>query len=325
MLICLNAVWGSIVTINNPQAFQKLDHTILFQWLVSSGLTNMNLSLWIYILIFLIFIFALNTAACTADRIITIVLTRRPWHTISPQLVHIGFLIALLGHLIGSVYGFRSQGNLLVEGKNMPVPYHDGLLLRLDGVDTEISENGELNSIETKVTLLYGDSEVASKSITINGPLIYKGTAFYHVNHGNTVTGVRIEIDKRDVKVDFGQGFGTPDGKQRFMLGRIIPDFAIDYRGLPYSRSNMYRNPHVEVLSSTGSSGWLPLSIGASIRVDDHTISLRDHIVSSYAIINIYKDPGIWFIIAGSTVLTLGMILSLFFRGRHVELMRRPA
>lgn len=325
-LICIDAAWGSVISIKNPAVFQALDQAILFPWLLSIGKASLNISLWILILVFLIAIFAINAIVCTLDRLYSVLKDKKPWQTLLPQIVHIGFLIALLGHLIGSIYGFRSPANIVFQGQTIRVPYQQGLLLRFDDIEIKTSRKAGLEDLKTKVTLLKHGEEILKQDIQINGPLIYKGIAFYHVDQGESPAGLILQIGEENFRIRFGGAFRTKDGAM-FKLGAIIPDFAVDEAGNPYSRSPEYRNPYQEIVSLSGKKAWLPLSPpqadGSSIKLDGHTIELAGYINTPYVALNINKDPGIIFIITGSAVLVAGMILLLFFRGERAELVRQ--
>ena len=322
-VIVMDAAWGSIVSMKNPQVFQALDHAILFPWLFSIGQANLNISLWIFILVFLITIFAINTIVCTLDKLYSIFKDKRPWQSLFPQIVHIGFLIALLGHLVGSVYGFRSPGNIVFQGQTMQVPSQDGLLLRFDDIEMKASQRAGLEDLKTRVALIKNGREILKDDIQLNGPLIYKGIAFYHVDQGEAPTGLILRIGEEDLRVKFGEAFKTKEGTI-FKLGTIIPDFALDEKRNPYSRSEEYRNPYQEIISFNGMRAWLPLSyMGSSIKLEGQTIELVNYINTPYVVLNINKDPGIGFIISGSAVLVVGMLLLLFLRGERAELVRR--
>ena len=323
ILICIDAAWGSIISMKNPALFQALDQAILFPWLFSTGKADLNISLWIFILVFLTSIFAINTTVCTLDKLYSIFKDKRPWQALLPQIVHIGFLIALLGHLVGSIYGFRSPVNIVFQGQTIQVPSQQGLSLRFDDIEMKTSRKAGLEDLKTKVTLLKHGKEILKQNIQINGPLIYKGIAFYHADQGEAPTGLILQIGEENFRIRFGGAFRTKDGAM-FKLGAIIPDFALDEAGNPYSRSQEYRNPYQEIMSLNGKSGWLLLSnIGNSVKLDGHTIELADYINTPYVALNINKDPGIGFIIAGSSVLVIGMVLLLFLRGERAELLKR--
>jgi hypothetical protein len=324
-LICADAIWGSILTVNSRPFYQVLDSVILLPGLFSMGGENLSLTLWIYILIVLITLFAVNTFVCTTDRLLSIVSAKSPWQMILPHIVHIGFLIALVGHLLGSSYGFKSPQNFIILGDSLPVPMNEGLSVRLDNIDVKASPySGELESIKTTVTLFEAGSEVLSGDIEMNGPLIYKGIAFYHINHGKMPMGLILRAGGELRRVAFDAAFKGAKG-EGFKLGTLYPDFFIESSGRPASRSREFRNPRQEIISSSGERGYLNISSpGGSITLDGITIELHDYMMESYAVLAINKDPGIWFIIAGSLVLTIGIILIFLFRGGRAELTRKP-
>ncbi len=322
ILICIDAAWGSIVSMKNPQIFQALDQAILFPWLFSIGKANLNISLWIFILVCLTTIFAINTTVCTLDKLYSIFKDKRPWQSFFPQIVHIGFLIALLGHLLGSIYGFRSPGNFVFQGQTIDVPSQQGFLLRFDDIEMKSSRRAGLEDLKTKVALLKHGKEILKHDIRINGPLIYKGIAFYHADQGEAPTGLILKVGEEDFRIKFG-GVLKAGKEAVFKLGRIIPDFALDEKGNPYSRSEEYRNPHQEIISLSGKKAWLPLSnTGNSVKLESQTIELVDYVNTPYIVLNINKDPGIGFIITGSAILVTGMLLLLFLRGERTELVR---
>ncbi|MBI5491766.1 MAG: cytochrome c biogenesis protein ResB [Deltaproteobacteria bacterium] len=320
-LVCIDAAWGSMLAMKYPQFFRNLDQAILLPWLSSKGPGYLPLTLWIYVLVLLVALFAVNTAVCTADRIYAIIKAHRPWQSFFPHLVHIGFFIALLGHLAGSVGGFRSYGHMVFKGDSIPVPESNGLYLRLDGVKVKQTPEGEPEEIKTGVTLLKDGSEILSDTIEINGPLIYKGIAFYHLDQGSSPAGLVLGVDGEVIEAKFEEGFRTKDGTG-FRFGPIYPDFAIE-EGEPFSRSNELRNPYIEIRSG-GERAFLDLNgSGARTRLGGKEIRLEDFVMTDYAVLAINKDPGIWLIIAGSSVLVIGMLLLLFFRGGRAELVRQ--
>jgi cytochrome c biogenesis protein ResB len=174
------------------------------------------------------------------------------------------------------------------------------------------------------VTLLDEGSEILSGDIEMNGPLIYKGIAFYHMSHGQMPMGLVLRVDGAINEIPFDSGFTTKKGKG-FKFGKIFPDFARDASGNGYSRTSEFRNPYQEIISKDGTRGYLNISRpGEVVSIEDVEIVLQDYILKEYAVLGINKDPGIWFIIVGSSILTFGVILIFLFRGSRAELMRKP-
>lgn len=326
-LICIDSAWGSILTIASPEFYEALDHAVLLGQLIEVGWEAPALVLWIYILIFLIFLFAINTVVCSTARVYSIIRSRRPWASFLPQLIHLGFLVALIGHLIGSVSGFKTQGNIYVEGEPAAVPNADGLFLRLDGVDAVRGVGGMMESLEVGVTLLVQDgdgrmNELKGDSIEINSPLMYRGINFYHESNGETIDGYVLDVGGLRTEVRFGGEFTALDGTL-LRLGRLYNDLAFDSLGRAYSRSNRFNNPYQVVIDPDGKREFLSVAEpGGSVVLGSQTIGLIDFLVTDYVVLTIHRDPGIWFIIAGSLMLVVGMVAVLVFSPERAELVR---
>ena len=330
--ICAVAAWGSIITIRNQEFFSGLDRSVLFPTIMGGTESDLALTYWVFALIFLIFLFTVNTLVCTADKLILIIRQKRPASAFFPHIVHIGFLIAVVGHLVGSVWGFRSPVNILYQGAPVEVAHEAGLSVRLDGYELSTTAAGRMESLKTRVTLLEEGEEILTDEIEINGPLIYKGIAFYHMDQGETPMGLVLLAAAagggglEELVVDFGDSF-TLKGGAEYTLGELYPDFALDAKGSPYSRSQEFANPYVEVISGAHKE-FLPVaypgrSVTFGVAPNATTIKLVEYKMIPYVILTINKDPGILLIIAGSLVLVTGMALLLLFRGERAELVRK--
>lgn len=323
ILICLDAAWGSLLSMKAPGFYRSIDQAVLFRWLNEYGQYYLKFTLWIYILVALTALFAVNTAVCTADRVYSIIKIKRPWRSLYPHIVHIGFLIALLGHLSGSLWGFRSPGNVLFKDEPKAVPNEPGLLARFDDIEMKPTPEGDLDSLKVRLTLLKGTSEVLTKDVEINGPLIYRGIAFYYADQGTAPTGLVLDINGEKITASFSSSFRTSDGAG-FRFGQIYPDFSLDEKGRPFSRSEEFLNPRIELISGDGSTYYLDISgRGKEMKVAGKTFRLDDYVLSRFVVLNINRDPGITLIIIGSTILVAGMTLLLFFRGERAEIVRQ--
>lgn len=321
-LVCIVAAWGSVLSVRYPQFFRAFDQEVLLPFLASLGIEYISLTSWVWALIYLTALFGVNTVVCTADKVYSVLKNKKPLHSLFPHIVHVGFLIALLGHLVGSVWGFRSYGNFVFKGDSIPVPHTQNMFLRLDDTEMKVLASGELDSLTTRVTLLDKEGrELEKGDIGMNAPLIHDGVAFYHFDQGQSPSGLVLDVDGKTLEVELEGAFTSPDGAV-LRLGDIYPDYAVDENGKPYNRSGEFANPHVEITGPHGSA-FLPIAMpGANVAAGGHSITLVDYVYSPYVIFIINKDPGISFIIAGSVVLVAGMVLLLFFRGERGELVR---
>ena len=143
----------------NPEFYRELDSVILLPWLITEGTRHLSRTFWIYILIVLIGFFAINTFVCTFDRLYSIIKTKRPWRSFLPQLVHAGFLIALFGHLMGSVSGFRSYGNVILKGETVPIRAAEGISVRLNDTEVKNDKTGKPDFLKTSVTVFENGAE----------------------------------------------------------------------------------------------------------------------------------------------------------------------
>ncbi|TAN62231.1 hypothetical protein EPN18_05150 [bacterium] len=330
-ITCAVTAWGSIIVMKHPQYYRGLDQTVLLQGLLHGPAVGLKLTLWIYALILLTFLFTVNTVVCTTDRVYSVIKFKAPLKSLYPHIVHVGFVVAVLGHLAGSVAGFRSYGNTLTQGEIQPVPYTEGLFMRLDSFEMTPTPEGEVESLNTKITLLSGDAknqkEALTGNISINSPLLYKGIAFYHMDQGQTPAGLRLDTGFETASVRFYGSSKLSDGGE-LTLGALYPDFAIDNEGRPASLSEEFRNPHVEVMlrSPAGAVKRAFLNVsrpGGAVTLGALKIQLADYVMSPFVVLTVNKDPGITLIIAGSLILTVGMMLLLFFRGERSELLKR--
>lgn len=197
--ITINVAAGSLILLRNREVFNDIDHMVLADWWMNTGFRHLEATWWIPLLVFLVFLFAVNTLICSIDRLIPLcrfyfrervengaegkeieeVSKRKSFSLFYPYIAHIGFLIALIGHLVGSVGGYKSYGNLVGEGGAIKVPNSKGMHLILDRFDVRYSGYGYPEEMNSHVRLIEGERIVSEKIIQVNSPLIYNGLAFY--------------------------------------------------------------------------------------------------------------------------------------------------
>ncbi len=309
VLICIDTAVGSFIVLRDRPFYEELDREILFPYLLKIAPMHPELTLWIFVLILLVALFAVNTTVCTIDKLYMILKKKAPRRALLPQLVHIGFLVALAGHLIGSIDGFRAYGNVAIEGEKVPVPNTEGLYMRLDGVDAEFSRLAGLTALSVSMTLLEDDQVVYTDVMSINDPLIYRGIAFYYVKHGRTLKGFIVDVDGRTMEVSPDGSFASPSGRI-FYFGKIYSADDGSGRAVPF----------IEVIADNGKRGFLRLIPSSRVEIDGTPIALKDYVLATYGIFTINKDPGIWLIGAGSLMLVVGMVGLMFAREDRGEL-----
>ncbi|MFQ5900148.1 MAG: cytochrome c biogenesis protein ResB [Thermodesulfobacteriota bacterium] len=335
LLIVIITAIGSMIVIREPEPFNELTSGILFPWILNEGGTYLSSIWWILLLLILIALIGLNTIICTIDRIKTLAdkkryetgwLSKRMIYPLFPHLVHIGLFIAVMGHLISSIYGFKTWNNIIVEGEKVAIPLQENRYIRLDGIEEAYSDNGGLLSVKATVSVFDGmNKQIDDGIVDINRPFFYKGIAFYHSHHGQTTTGLILEFNGKTYRVNLGESFRLLDGRT-IKLGRLFSDFALDAKGNPYNRSGRPVNPVQELLltdnnTTTVSTGWLSVkNPGYEARLGDLKIKLAGYATSPYLVMAINKDPGAKIVLIGSSIFMTGFILLLLLRKERREL-----
>jgi len=203
--VTIDAIVGSFYIIYAPNVYSEIDRALFSDWWFKIGVRHLEATWWIPLLVFLVFLFGINTLVCSIDRLIPICRfffmervdrvtiggkdmqeedpslfqKKRSLAPFYPYIAHIGFMIALIGHLVGSISGFKSYGNVVAEGGSMEVPYTKGVHLLLDRFEVSFSKYGYPDEMKSHVRLIEGNKVVREKVVQVNSPLIYKGLALY--------------------------------------------------------------------------------------------------------------------------------------------------
>jgi len=109
---------GSLSLPANLAFFSGIDDTPLFTWL--REVSEPGTTWWIYALIGLLAVFAMSTIFCTVEALIE----RTTWRSIalklSPQVMHVGVLFIMLGHLLTATLGEKIDIDVR-KGETAPV------------------------------------------------------------------------------------------------------------------------------------------------------------------------------------------------------------
>jgi hypothetical protein len=126
---------------------------------------------WLYLLVPVLGLYALNTTLCTWDTTLDRWRKgqRSPWQH-GPAIFHVAFLFALLAPLVG---GFGSRlGETLVVGAEW-TPLGDGRVARLGDVRPEFHPNGQLKQLTVTLDVAAEGRDVPDSTVQVafNRPL----------------------------------------------------------------------------------------------------------------------------------------------------------
>ncbi|MDL1963215.1 MAG: cytochrome c biogenesis protein ResB [Deltaproteobacteria bacterium] len=186
---------------SHPSVFSPLDRLMLFEWLRTYGLESITVTWWFFVLLFLLFILTLNTVVCTVDSVAALIKRREKFSgsrafvlKFAPHVMHVAFVLLLLGHFTSYAAGFNLFNNILKQGIVMKVPYSD-LQLSLENLKVKFykSEDAPLPDFAGKARDVVADILIidpandnfkhgVKKKISINMPAFYQGISFHLKN-----------------------------------------------------------------------------------------------------------------------------------------------
>jgi hypothetical protein len=106
---------GSLMLPTHLAFFSGIDETPLFEWLLEAG--EPGNTWWIYAMVVCFGLLGLTTTLCTVDSLLKLKGRRDLLTRLFPQIMHVGVLFVMLGHLLTAWQGTR-EDLLLEEGQS---------------------------------------------------------------------------------------------------------------------------------------------------------------------------------------------------------------
>ena len=310
------------------------------------GFFNIFGSWWFQLLLVL---FITNLVVCSLHRVPKVWSlrnqNRREWlGRLGPPITHLSLIIILTGSLIGNVWGFKGYVNIpqgesrraiMVNGSGQTLDLD--FAIRCDRFEVTYYPGSEMpKEYVSDLAILEKDREVLRKTIQVNDPLRYKGISFYQSSYGvlppqpgerkaeleiipkgNGSRGYRLQIGEGEIK-------DIPKTGHSVQFATFVPDFSLDKENRIISRSNEPRNPAVQVkIYQNGKllfNGWSFLRYPDfhGSRDDTYRVKFLNYSDGGkpYTGLMVVKDPGVWVVWTGFSLLVLGLFLSFYFRRR---------
>ncbi len=128
---------GALIIPKTMEAYTNIIDTVLFRWLKGAGLSE---SWWVYGIVSCMALMAVNTIVCSADALVRKLGRKDFIRTLSPQIIHLGVLLILMGHLFTSAYGLRKEV-LMSAGETFTIL--PGIGFVVEKILVETNEPGE--------------------------------------------------------------------------------------------------------------------------------------------------------------------------------------
>lgn len=155
------------------ERFRTIHDLPLLQWLPQQPF---GITWWLWGAIAVLCLLTVNTLLCSFDSIRRKTGGARWLSLISPQIIHIGFLLMLVAHLVSGTGGFKS---LVVAGEDSAFQLPDGTVVRVTAIDLAIDGGGYLRDWTLRIEYLSGGKKLHDDRIGPNSPSFHHRTGIY--------------------------------------------------------------------------------------------------------------------------------------------------
>lgn len=170
LLILLFLLVAGAFIMPSDEAFGLLYVMPLFYWLKE---VPVKISWWLIFSIGVLVMLTVNTLLCSADSIIKKYKKTNFLLLIAPQIMHLGFLFIILGHILSS-YGGNRELFQVREGTWLRFP--DGSIVEIKEIIIRHDNSGYITDMGMEIV---HHSSNTRYTVVPNKPFIYKGTGLY--------------------------------------------------------------------------------------------------------------------------------------------------
>ncbi len=275
--------------------------------------------------------FAAPTVTPEGDRI-HFFAQKAPYARFGVYVTHLSILIIFLGAIVGILGGYKGWVNILEGGgtidKVMPrsgrEPIPLGFTVRCESFSLSYYEGTnrprEYRSVLTVID--NGQEVVKNRPVIVNDPLTYKGITFYQSSYQPAGEGVfqfmvkdRQTGETLPVSARFEQRMALPGGGSfRVFNAREDPQFGI--------------LAQLEITTAAGERKFAQVAKGApeldALRGGEQIFTLLDFKQRYFTGLQVAKDPGVWIVWVGCTLLVVGSMVAFFLSHRRIWVTLQP-
>ncbi|MEW6374309.1 MAG: cytochrome c biogenesis protein ResB [Thermodesulfobacteriota bacterium] len=246
-------------------------------------------------------------------------------------ITHLSILIILIGGLMGSLYGFKGHVEIL-EGETVnqvflrirdgDVPKPIDFSVRCDDFtityyDLPGKKERHVKEYTSLLTILENGKEVLQQTIKVNHPFHYKGLAFYQASYGalhEVTLGIQWKNKpKEKTLLKTSEGGTVP-----------IPNSMAFLRVLKYAPQVHNFGEGVQVVLFKPDQEPRPYWLLKNFpkfdeqREGEYILTFEEVTSREYTGLQVTKDPGVWVVWVGCSLMILGLIVSFFFSHKRV-------
>lgn len=269
------------------------------------------------------------------------------WTRLGVYGVHLSVVILLIGALVGSIFGFEGYVNI-AEGEtaesiqlrytgleqNLPFAIH------CEDFDVQFYDTGAPREFRSQLVIMEGGQPSFKKAIIVNDPLRYKGINIFQSSYGKldgranvTDLSKAFEVHFQSVasgmayslKTSVGQALQLPEGLGTFEVTGVDPNARFKTMEIgPSVTATLTPNagdPQTIVLPLNFPNfdkmrqGKVVITLGKDIVVNEDRY---------YTGLQVTKDPGVWLVYLGFTMMIVGCMVTFFMSHQQVVVEVQP-
>lgn len=255
---------------------------------------------------------------------------RGAWSRLGVYVVHSSVLIILAGALVGLVFGYQGQVNI-VEGSSIDHlttrrgrTVELGFAVRLDRFNITYYPDGRTpKEYRSEVVFLKQGKVVQKAAIRVNHPASLDGVVFYQSSYGELPAVVRLNYVKdgksRKVELKHHQWSNLPGGGQAGIVEyRARVRMGGMYDG-PIARVAWRADPQGEAVIITAFKPGTRMPSRGPVRFEVLGAETRP-----YTGLSVKYDPGVWLVWTGCIIMVLGFLCAFYLSHRKVWIRLAP-
>jgi cytochrome c biogenesis protein len=245
---------------------------------------------------------------------------KTPWVRLGVYIVHVSILVIFVGAIIGTLFG--AKGSVMIR-ETTTTPYYYGFGsgerkplgfdLRVDKFSLTYYDTGTPKEYRSDLTVVDNGQEVLKKSIVVNDPLQYKGFTFYQSSYeAYNEYLVTIQNQNTGARRTFRAVPGVElkwqeEGITHGIVNLMQPDRWGRYR-LKIWFSDNKGDPSVF---------WLDGVTTVSVERPGALYTFNSKQLYATGL-QVAKDPGVWPVYIGCTMMLLGLIVAFFLSHKRI-------
>ncbi len=194
--------------------------------------------------------------------------------------------------------------------------------LRCDKFEVSFYDTGAPKEFKSDLAVIENGREVLKRSIVVNDPLTYEGITFYQASYGTTLKEAGIELTDPDsgkkiaMTLPFRQPVTIPGTGDQLMIAE-------------YQENLMRVGQAIELVyekqGRQSSARWILVDRPYhGNKIENYLVRVTRTDTARFTGLEVKKDPGIWLVWAGFTLMTLAIGLTFYSSHRKLWVCIEP-